>query len=325
MKGQYNNSKLTTSQTSLDNLDFVSDSIKQVSLTFGITLYTDKVFSSFPDGVLGCFHRFLELCPPDQLKYYQTENMSRHKPVTKRTLGMLATWLKPDAPPRKFIALELKNGDEYRSAPSFKFRILGGEKDSTAYNNHWANLISMTFPAEWGFNRSHDMLTLTQEMCDQVPYLSGHAGFTFECCPYAARLSQTYAWRRSMRHRGIDIYTGRKDTIAVGHNAIKGVGWLTIICDSFIEELGGQTRLTEAISDMCELINVPRGVIIKAGPEPAIGDISQNDDLPQYRTVYHAVKPLVEIAIARAPIFTLDVDDAREKTNAWYRRLEDET
>ena len=72
--------------------------------------------------------------------------MRRHKPVTKSTLNMLSTWLKPGAPQREFIRLQLKGGEQYQDAPHWKFDVFGIEPKSKLYNKGNANIISVAFP-----------------------------------------------------------------------------------------------------------------------------------------------------------------------------------
>src|SRR3954451_6817589 len=95
-----------------EDLELVKGNVKKVSATFGISLYTDELFSKIPSAILESFNKFQSLCPKEELRFYATENMSQHKPVKPKTLGMLATWLKPGAPEREYIMLEIKNGEE---------------------------------------------------------------------------------------------------------------------------------------------------------------------------------------------------------------------
>ncbi len=181
----------------LKDLDLIANGARLVSLTFSVTLYTDVLLSSIPQPVLGCFEKFLQLCPPERLKFYATENMRQHKPVNKRVLNMLATWLKPGAPPREYIALELKDGDDFTWGPKFRFYIWGNEPGSISHLTNDANLIHMSFPPEWGVERTEEMLQLVRELSAIFPYQSGHASFCFLCSQYEKKKSQNYAWAKS--------------------------------------------------------------------------------------------------------------------------------
>jgi hypothetical protein len=306
----------------IDALDHVDDGARVVSLTFTVTLYTGATLSETPEAVLGCFDRFLHLCPAEQIKYYATENMLLHKPVNRRTFGMLKTWLKPGAPPREFIALELIDGEAYNWAPKFKFRVWGNEPESLTFGED-GNFIHMAFPPEWGLQRPDEMAQLLRDLAEDFPYRSGLAGFGFQCSRYDKWESEDYAWARSMRHRGIDIFIHPYDTKAVGHDAIKGVNWLTLLDDAFVKRLGGKKRLREALPDAVEVTDVPRGVLIKAGPLPRLGDTNRRRFLPEYKEVYKVVAPLAEPGYDRTIMFLAgrSDDDYEDNTRAWQRRF----
>src|SRR5437762_5691484 len=231
------------SNTLPTGLDLVKGGVRLTSLTFGIELYTNLPFSEFPEKLLQCHRKFLDICPADRLRFYATTNMRKHQPVTKRTFGILETWLKPGAPPRQDIHLELKDGEAYQDAAKYKFAVSGGEKGSVSYQYKHANFFSLAFPPELGLERAEEMLTLMRDLCSTFPAQSGHAGFTFECSRYEKKTSETHAWEKSMRHRGIDICRVPEDGSSVGHDAMKGVGWLTFLGKSFIERLGGAATL----------------------------------------------------------------------------------
>jgi hypothetical protein len=302
------------------DLELVHEGVRVVSVTFGLNLFTAEPFAALGDKLLACQERFLQLCPPDEVKFYRTETMGEHKPVTKRVLGMLAAWFKPGLPLRRLIGLELKNGDDDRAAPTFRFQVLGEAKGPAAPDG-WSNLISLAFPAEWGTGRTEEMLALAQELCGLVPVRSGYAGYVFECSPYAVKVSQPHAWQKSMRHRGIDIYLGeREETVAARCNAVKSVNWLTILCNDFVAGLGGAAGLKKAAPG-CDTLPVPGGLIVRAGDAPAAGDTNRKDYLPVYREAYRFVRPLVELAAEQSPWLSLGADE-EEKMKRWYRRFE---
>jgi hypothetical protein len=305
-----------------EDFDLVVDGARRASLTFGISLYTDVLLSSAPDAVLGCFDRFLRLCPPEKLQFYATENMTKHKAVTKRTFEMLKTWLKPGAPPRSYLVLEMKDGDAFNLAPKFKFDVWGNEPGSTGFSNKNANLINMAFPPEWGVERSREMLEFFKDLTGVFPYQSGHAGFSFQCSPYWQKEAQNYAWSKSMRHRGIDIFAHPNDKMAAGHDAIKGVNWLTLLCDPFVSRLAGLDRLKASVIDTVDVQTVPGGVLLVAGQLPRIGDTNRQDFLPEYKSVYKAVAPLATIGESRTPaLLAGKMTDYTDNTIAWRRRF----
>ncbi len=323
-RGSMESKRQNSSMAFPDGLDSSEDGVRLVSLTFGVTLYTSVFFTEISKQVLACFEMFLRLCSRDQLRYYATTNMRMHKPITPRTFGMLETWLKPGAPPMDFIDLEMKNGVAYQDAPDLKFAVCAGGKGSLRHAAKHANMVSVAFPAEWGIQRAEEMLGFVRDLCSLFPFQSGHAGISFECSRYAKTDSQTHAWQKSMRHRGIDIVRIPADAKAAGHDALKGVGWLTLLGKPLAAELGGTKSMHKSLPGEVEFIEAPTGgLILKAGPVPMIGDRNRDERLPLYGSVYRVVAPLVEVAAERSMAFNL-LDDYVERTMAWYRRLSDE-
>jgi hypothetical protein len=183
-----------------------------------------------------------------------------------------------------------------------------------------ANILHMAFPPDWGLSRTAEMLALMQELCGLFPFRSGHAGFSLECSGYEQISSEGHAWKTSMRHRGLDIFMVSKDMGAAGRDALKGVNWLTAVGDKLLKKVGGTKGLRKKLSEAIELIDVPGGVLIKAGPKPAVGDTNRNDFVPLYQEVHQALAPVIEPAIERYGALSL-WEESLVKTHAWLRRF----
>jgi hypothetical protein len=303
-----------------DDIDLVRNGTRIAALTRGITLYTNKLFSTIPKSILACRDRYAALCPESEIKFYANENMTKHKPATRKTLALLDTWLKPGAPPREYVALEVQNGEKISEAPTFKFEVCGGEKTSVPYKAKHANFITMAFPPVWEPLNTSRLLALTQELCEAFPFQSGAVGFRFETSRYQETFAVRHAWAKSMRHPGIDICAPTQDKQAVNHDSVKGVNWLTILCEDFIEKVGGKKKLKSLSTDGVEIIDVHGGAILMAGDEPQLGDAFKGSTLPSYRAVHRALKKLIEPAIERFAAFAL-AKDSRANTEAWLRRF----
>jgi Protein of unknown function (DUF3396) len=301
-------------ETPAHDLDLERDDLKLARLTFGINLYTNASFYDYPDAALVAFEQFLAWCPLSQVKFYATETMNTHKPVSKRVLGMLPTWLKPDAPRKKWLALELKSGDAYQDAPEFKFHIWAVDMSKQA------NLVSLAVPAAWGIDKSDEMLQAVHRLCDVFPFHSGLAGFALERSHYEKKDAETYAWRVTIRHPGVDIVRVPDDARALGGGAVKGVGWLTLLGQAIVDQRGGVSSVRRQLGAGIEVIETKNGVIVKAGPWPEAGDVNRGDTLPLYARVYEVVAPWIRQAAEQSVSFQL-VDDFAERTVSWYSRL----
>jgi len=315
------NSELPSASV-LPTLDLEQDGIKFVTLTFGINLYTNTSFYDCPEAILGALDLFCERCPPNQMRWYATETMRAHKPITTRAQNMPSTWLKPGAPRKTYVALEFKSGEVYQDAPQFKYHIWDNEASKQA------KVLSLAFPASWGIERTNDMLDLVKMLCEIFPFRSGLAGFAFERTHYAEEKSETHAWSMSMRHPGIDIVRLPVDAKAPNADGedgatgegIRGVGWLTMVSTDLLAQIGGVSSLRSRLDPQIDLIKTKYGMIIKAGPAPLLGDVNRGEKLLLYRQVYNVLAPLINIAAKRSMAFQL-ANDYSERTESWYARL----
>ena len=304
----------------LSKLDLTEGGTRVAALAFGITFYSVPPLSKMGKEVLEIFDKFLKLVPAENLKFYSTENMTKHKPANERTLAMLKTWLKPGAPPREYVCVDLKDGAKYNDTPKRKFEVYGTEPSAKDFHKKHASTVSMTFPPEWGWERTDEMLGLVREVADLLPFQSGHAGFVFEVSPYQERIADTHAYATSMRHRGVDIDNTIRNRITVKDDGVR-MNWLTLLSPARVEEAGGEKSLRKALPSPVELIPLKKGLMIKAGPRPELGDTNRREFLPAYQAVFAALKPLLEKTAGRTPPLMLSDMDFKERTLKWALRL----
>ena len=312
----------TDSNLLIERLDYYEEDIRQASLTFSINLFTNVLLTDIPDVVLHCQKMFFELCPQERIKFYATENMRKHRPVTKRVFGMLETWFRNPESKTEYIVLELKDGDSFQCAPKYLFKVIGNEKDSIGYSENLPNLISFAFPPVFGVERGNEMLDLVTKICDMFPFQSGSAGYAFQCSRYTPQLGESFAWKKSMRYPEIDIVRLPQDIHAVGQNAIKTVGWLTFVNSDFLKKLGGITKIKESVGSDTRVFKTKNGYIFKIGDLPVISDRNRGESSPDYQKLYQNFKPLIDIASQQSLWFDTGGRDEGEQTEAWYRRLE---
>jgi hypothetical protein len=298
-------------------LELVSDDIQAVALGFGLSVFTELPWSANPGAALRAFDRYLGMCGQDGLGFYATETMSKHRKTTKATFSMLATWLKADAPARERISFELKGGKAAQDASASMFKIFGIEPNSKHYDPNDAAAIAMSF--EFGATPA-EVEKLFIEVCSSIALVSGHAGYRMNCSWYDAEESQTHAWRMGMRHWGADIPMLPEDAMAASLDGVKGVGWLTAIGVRVLNELGGLGGLRETLPPEVEMIQLPNGLILKAGAAPSIGDRNRGDTYQVERAIHRALAPAIERFIARAAPFDLESDEV-ECTDRWLRRF----
>jgi hypothetical protein len=300
-----------------------ADGFRLVSVGFAISLFFDRPFAEIRQQVLACIELMQSQIPKDALRWYATETMAKHRAVTKRVLSMLPTWLAPSAPTREYIALELKDGVRAEDAPHHMLQVFSEEFPDPEEGPINARILRLFLPHEAGQDRSAEMAQFVVRLCQTAPCRHALAGYALMCSRYSDYESQTQAVAFGMRHPGVDILVDIADASLVGSDSIKGVSWLTMIDMRFVDRLGGIGAVRSSLTDGVELIELDDGVILRAGVGPKIGDTNRRDTLPEYRTVFAVVRPLLEPAIARKPGFALADADAEERALAWFLRLGD--
>jgi hypothetical protein len=304
------------------DLELVVGGVRVASIVFSIVAFTREPFQKQGPALRRLQSRFFELCPEATDWHFATENMSRHKPTTNRTFSMLDTWTKSGAPPREFVALEIKDGEVFKAAPHRKFQVLATEPGSTSYDDGDANMIVLSFPVEWAVEHQTEMETLSSDVFSSMPMVSGHAGYAYELSTYFQSGAETHAWRHSTRRRGIDIIRPAEDRRAVGPNGLKTVSWLTMIGTPLVKQLGGDDVVTSHLGSGIDLQTLPTGIVFKAGDTPQFGDIAVANDLPTYRDVFRRVRPLIENVVPRYPPMGVLTMLRKEVAVDWLFRLD---
>lgn len=300
------------------DLDAELDGVCVARPVFTISLFINEPLSELGPAALAPFERYRELVGDEALRFYASANMSKHKKVTKRALTMLPTWTKPGAKLDYYVYLAYQDSKDYNHAPSSLFLVAGSEEvDGERVED--ATLFRLSLPMQWGLDQPEQMFELVQELWGQLPYRSGQAGFGFEVSRYFIDIAHEYAYGRSMRHPGLDIPDAANDAAMVGFDRIRGVGWLTMLDDDFVEQLGGVEALRRALGDAAQVVEQARGVILRAGPVPQFGDVNRKDDLPGYRAVYAALEPLMTDT-ADAPCLNIEGDFV-SRNEAWLTRF----
>lgn len=296
------------------------DGVRLVSLVLGYTVYVSTPLSASSQAVLRLYDDFLVgKSTSEILRFYVTENMRKHKPITKSALSMLPTWLKVDAPAREYLSIELKDGVHHQDAPNCKFEIYSVEQKSALFGRGRANMISVSFPPCDDVEALRSFKEKFLDACQILPMQSGIGGLRFECARYEKEAAQTAAWAHSMRAKGIDICRIPEDGRAVGTDGLKGVGWLTALGAEAIENVGGVARLRNVLPKEVEIFDLSTGIVLQVGSRPLTGD-TLGESLSLYQSVYSAIAPLVRRAGSRSISFNLATDYV-ERTEKWFNRL----
>lgn len=129
-------------------------------------------------------------------------------------------------------------------------------------------------------------------LCNQVSAEHGHGGLSsilpydyFSYMPTEYELAQQYA--------GLDVDSTAHISTLELIDHIKGVNWYTVLGNTFVERLGGESAIRHALSNRgdIEILTYNNGLIIRAGEYPELGALEDGPP-PAYVAVNKVVKPV---------------------------------
>lgn len=129
--------------------------------------------------------------------------------------------------------------------------------------------------------------------CEQLKPISGYGGIgVIEPLNYlAGEACQPLIRQLGERFPGLEIEDRIGHTIHL-KSGIKGVNWLTVLGDRWIQEMGGLDFLRLWVTEACTLYPYPGGVVIQAGSRPEIGDVQANRWPMHYVRLAKALKKI---------------------------------
>ena len=228
----------------------------------------------------------------DELRWYNTNDMSGMKPVDQNVLEMVPFWFSDETSMEAdVLGMRMHCGvtEQDATAPAFEM-VCVQEEDESPYS-----FFRIVLPCSWIAHGSDALLDLIHQTLDGFPLLSGYGGYGFFWRvldpSIKKKAAQHYVpWMR--RHPGFS----HGDTFDLPYVALTGVvnvNWVTLLGSKHLEQLGGQSKLEEILADPIKIHGLKgNGVIIQAGSEPQIGDVNRQDDLPLYRRVAQSLKPV---------------------------------
>jgi hypothetical protein len=162
--------------------------------------------------------------------------------------------------------------------------------------------------------------TLVFDLCEILAPLHGYAGLAVIpyvvvhiCAPAMDSILGLIA-----RFRGLDLGYPFSQAYFLRHgDVIKGINWLTILDQSFVERLGGERPLCNALGAGVGWLPFRSGVVIQAGDHPLFGDVNVQEPMPPYEQVAEALRPIRATKIGS---FGYRFND--ERTDQWLRRFD---
>ncbi|MBZ0330849.1 DUF3396 domain-containing protein [Halomonas sp. ANAO-440] len=180
------------------------------------------------------------------------------------------------------------HGGKLRSdADNHSFVVLGtGHNDNISY-------LYCQFPIDFFIEREEKLPALVQRWCEKLKPEHGYAGFWLGRSFGYAKSDEAVIleYRFGQRFPGLQINKFTTHSLNL-HRGPKGVDWLTLLSDSWLERLGGVEDVKETMGDL-PVLEYDGGAILRAGPMPQLGD-NENPDLDAALADYRRVAAIIE-------------------------------
>ena len=224
----------------------------------------------------------------DHLRW--AEDLTSHiHPMDSGKVPFPREWL-PQHEDGKAWQLGFHGGKSDEAASEFQVSAFGQSNARKERLGYFQFYLPLTWFAEHPETTFSDFVL---RFANRLRPLSGYAGVgVLESIDFDARQASGDTTRRiAERFPGLEIED------CIGHaiyaeKGIKGVNWLTLLGDRWVQEIGGVEYLRIRLGDDFKLSPYDGGLMIQAGPKPQIGDIATNRWPRHYVTLAKVLKPI---------------------------------
>jgi hypothetical protein len=164
---------------------------------------------------------------------------------------------------------------------------------------------------------------LVLDVCGILRPEHGYAGFG--AIPHVndsgSSTSMRFVIPFARRFSGLEVdFPGSHAYFLVRRPAIKGVNWLTLLGQGWVDKLGGEEALVRELGVGPRVHHFDGGIVIQAGPGPRLGDKNMNEPMDAYRQVAKALKPIrIDSMGALSSAYGFN----EERTTEWLHRFDD--
>lgn len=220
-------------------------------------------------------------------------------------------------PAGKTFEVMMHGGDDVGDAHPYRV-IVGAGTRTNVYS-----YFSVGVPFEW--IASNDPGTFTQlivELAERLRPSHGYAGLGavghVDTGPNDPALGSIVPMVQRFKGLEIDLPTSHS-IYTKQENAIKGINWLTVLDQSWIDRLGGDATLRAQLGPSSVVHPYSEGWVIQAGPRPQFGDRNRNEPMDAYEQVARALKP-IRVSSIRGVASAYGFDRAR--ADEWLARFD---
>ncbi len=283
-----------------------------------VTLYLENAYEKKCRLAVGqCIEEYMALVRP-HLKRYGGEKLGVRK-FSQTPIQPLAEMIEPLNERQFFEIIITGSENDEESSPYNVKTVLGGKR---SYKQ--IGYLSATFPLAFLEEQPSGFFQqFVHDWCKRLSPYHGYGGLGLIRSVYtgAARRAEPLVYPLISRFPGLEIDDPSSHSIYCVEG-IKGINWLTMLSDTFLQKLGGKVALQAQLDDDFIFYDYLGGVMIQAGPFPQIGDMEQGNIPKQYQTLYRLVKSVQTDKLKNIVVEVPEGVNAKEFPQQWLHRFE---
>jgi hypothetical protein len=223
-----------------------------------------------------------------ELRWAKDPSTFRYSLIESRKVPSLKDWfsrLEPNAG----WEYELRGGNAADEATAASVEAVGRPNRGLPRLSY----LKFTLPMTWFASHQGSFPQLLKDACDMIHPEHGYGGLGFNESPKLT-IRERYepdVFALAVRFPGVEVDE------PVAHinflrDGIKGGNWLTVLSDSYLERLGGRSKLEGDLGRGFTLHQYSGGLIIQAGERPQMGDAEKGQVPLDYVRLARLLKPI---------------------------------
>lgn len=302
----------------LDELKVIEDDQVLCCVGLLVTLYfRDGHTREKREALWRCHERYWETAGA-HLRWGSHPGTGRPVELSKKKLPPLREWL-DQLPEEDELDVSYHGGRHKDDADAYSLSLY-----TSRLNPDKLSFFSATLPFSWvAQNPAGSFVRLVRDFCEYLQPFHGYGGM--------AAISHVSHSKARESRRELSVYAlarrfpGLEVDYPVSHlrhlgKGIKGVNWLTVLSETWLEALGGKASLRERLGELFVFHDFTGGTLIQAGPHPQLGDVNRRNIPAPYQKLSRLLKP---IRAAYPDVLQADPDGFDDtRTQEWLSRFD---
>ena len=281
---------LDENERDLTKLICVKDKDGRIAVTVGLvcTVFLERPWErATKEAVSEVATRYISQFA-EHLRYAEHPSSGKMYPITSKRIRPLREWL-PIQPEGECGEFSVHGGETGEAASGFEASGFG-----TDVLRRGLGYFHVALPLLWFAEHSGTFQEFVLDICKRLKPLSGYANIGVIESPDNLAQDKFQPVVRAIAERfpGLEIDAPIEHALAV-NKGIKGVSWLTILGERWINEMGGLDYLRMRLDEPSfPFYRYDGGLMIQAGPKPQIGDVKAGRWPQHYVTLARVLKKI---------------------------------